>query len=60
MIEIDNILDVEKYLDGIDVVIFDCYVCDVIFEYLCNISSNFFSVLLSLLLYLFLYSVKSV
>ena len=23
-------------------VIFDCYVCDVIFEYLCNISSNFF------------------
>ena len=32
----------------IDVVIFDCYVCDVIFEYLCNISSNFFSVLLSL------------
>ena len=26
----------------IDVVIFDCYVCDVMIKYLCNISSNFF------------------
>ena len=50
----------------IDVVIFDCYVCDVIFEYLCNISSNFFmrtskSFLISFNeVDLFLYSVKSV
>ena len=39
----------------IDVVIFDCYVCDVIFEYLCIISSYFFSVLLSLIVLIFVF-----